>query len=59
MHLMAALNEDTLRNLDAYIMLQGEEEMVHLETISDRLLHIMFVQMLNYLKPSNLMDLAK
>ena len=59
MHLMAALNEDTLRNLDTYIMLQGEEEMVHLETISDRLLHIMFVQMLNYLKQSNLTDLAR
>ena len=58
-HLVVALNEDTLRNLDAFVTLQGGKEMVHLETMSDRLRHIMYVQMLSYLKQSNLMDLAK
>ena len=58
-HLMAALNEDTLWNLDAYVTLQGREEMVHLETMPNRLRRITYVQMLSYLKQSNLMDLAK
>ena len=58
-HLMVALNEDTLCNLDAYITLQGVEEMVCLETMPDRLRHITYAQMLSYLKQSNLMDLEK
>ena len=58
-HLVAALNEDTLRNLEAYITLQGGEEMAWLETMPDRLCRIMYAQMLSYLKQSNLMDLAK
>ena len=58
-HLVAALNEDTLWNLDAYVTLQGGEEMVHLETMPDRLQRITYVQMLSYLKQSNLTDLAK
>ena len=58
-HLVAALNEDTLQNLDAYITFQGREEMAHLETMPDRLCHITYVQMLSYLKQSNLTDLAK
>ena len=58
-HLVAVLNEDTLRNLDAYVTLQGGEEMARLETMPDRLRHITFAQILSYLKQSNLMDLAK
>ena len=58
-HLVAALNEDTLQNLDAYVTLQGGEEMACLETMPDRLRRIMYAQMLSYLKQSNLMDLAK
>ena len=58
-HLIAALNEDTLQNLDAYVTLQVGEEMARLETMPDRLCHITYAQMLSYLKQSNLMDLAK
>ena len=58
-HLVAALNEDTLRNLDAYDTLQGGEEMARLETMPDKLRHITYAQMLSYLKQSNLMDLEK
>ena len=36
-HLVAALHEDTLRNLDAYVTLLGGEEMARLETMPDRL----------------------
>ena len=58
-HLVAALNEDTLHNLDAYVTLQGGEEMARLETMPDRLRRITYTQMLSYLKQSNLTDLAK
>ena len=58
-HLVVALNEDTLRNLDAYVTLQGGEEMEHLETMPNRLHHIMCIQMLSYFKQSNLTDLEK
>ena len=58
-HLMTAMNEDTLQNLDAYITLQGGKEMAHLETMPDRLHRITYAQMLSYLKQSKLMDLAK
>ena len=58
-HLIAALNEDTLRNLDAYVTLQGGEEMARLETMPDRLHRITYAQMLSYLKQSNLTDLEK
>ena len=58
-HLVAALNEDTLRNLDAYVTLQGGEEMARLKTMPDRLHRITYAQMLSYLKQSNLTDLAK
>ena len=59
MHLIAALNEDTLRNLDTYVTLQGGEEMAHLETMPDRMQRITYGQMLSCLKQSNLTDLAK
>ena len=58
-HLLVALNEDTLYNLDAYITLQGGEEMACLETMPNRQHCITYVQVLSYLKQSNLMDLAK
>ena len=49
-HLVAALNEETLQNLDAYITLQGGEAMARLETMPDHLRHIGYTQMLGYLK---------
>ena len=58
-HLVVVLNQDTLRNLDAYVTLQGREEMACLETMPDRLRCITYAQMLSYLKQSNLTDLAK
>ena len=58
-HLVAALNEDILWNLDIYVTLQGREEMACLETMPDRLCRITCTQMLSYLKQSNLMNLAK
>ena len=58
-HLVAALHEDTLQNLDAYVTLLGGEEMARLETMPDRLRRITYAQMLSYLKQSNLTDLAK
>ena len=58
-HLVVALNKDTVWNLDAYVTLQGGEEMACLKTMPDRLHRITYAQMLSYLKQSNLMDLAK
>ena len=58
-HLAAALNEDTLWNLNAYVTLQGREEIACLETMPDRLRRITYAQMLSYLKQSNLTDFAK
>ena len=58
-HLVAALNEEPLRNLDAYVTLQGGEAMARLETMPDRLRRIGYAQMLSYLKQGNLTDLAK
>ena len=36
-HLVSALNQDTLTRLDAYITMSGSDEMAHLETIQDQL----------------------
>ena len=36
-HIVAALNEDTIGILDANLTLQGGEEMAHLEIMPDRL----------------------
>ena len=58
-HLVAALNEETLQNLDAYVTLQGGEAMARLETMPDRLRRIGYAQMLSYLKQGNLTELAK
>ena len=49
-HLVSALNQDTLACLDAYVTMRGGDKMAHLETIQDRLCHIPYIQMLAYLK---------
>ena len=49
-HLVLALNQDTLTCLDTYINMRGGDKMAHLETIQDWLHHIPYVQMLAYLK---------
>ena len=42
-HLVSALNQDTLARLDAYITMRGGDEMARLETIQDRLRHVPYV----------------
>ena len=42
-HLVSALNQDTLACLDAYITMHGGDEMAHLETIQDRLHHVPYI----------------
>ena len=49
-HLVSALNQDTLACLETYITMRGGDEMACLETIQDRLHHVPYVQMLAYLK---------
>ena len=49
-HLVLALNQDTLARLDAYVTMRGGDKMAHLETIQDWLHHIPYIQMLAYLK---------
>ena len=36
-HLVSALNQDTLARLDAYVTMRGGDEMARLETVQDRL----------------------
>ena len=42
-HLVSALNQDTLAHLDAYITMRGGDEMAHLETVQDRLRRVPYV----------------
>ena len=49
-HLVSALNQDTLACLDAYVTMRGGDEIACLETIHDRLRCIAYIQMLAYLK---------
>ena len=42
-HLVSALNQDTLTCLDAYVTMRGGDEMAHLETVQDRLRHVPYV----------------
>ena len=49
-HLVSALNQDTLAHLDAYVTMHGGDEMAHLETVQDRLSCVSYIQMLAYLK---------
>ena len=56
--LIAALNEDTIRQLDTYITMQGGEELTRLETMAQRLNKASYPQVLSYLKQGNLQELA-
>ena len=49
-HLVLALNQDTLSHLDAYVTMHGGSEMTQLETLQDRLHWVPYVHMLAYLK---------
>ena len=49
-HLVSALNQDTLTHLDTYLTMHNSDEIAHLETIQDRLCHVPYIQMLAYLK---------
>ena len=49
-HLVLALNQDTLTCLDAYVTMHGGDEMARLETVQDWLLCVPYAQMLAYLK---------
>ena len=42
-HLVSALNQDTLAHLDAYVTMCGGDEMAHLETVQYRLHHVPYV----------------
>ena len=42
-HLVSALNQDTLAHLDAYITMKGGDKMARLETIQDRLRRVPYV----------------
>ena len=42
-HLVSALNQDTLARLDAYVTMRGGDEMARLETVQDRLRHISYI----------------
>ena len=42
-HLVSALNQDTLARLDAYITMHGGDKMARLETIQDRLCRVPYI----------------
>ena len=42
-HLVLALNQDTLTRLDAYVTMHGGDKMAHLETVQDRLRCVPYV----------------
>ena len=42
-HLVSALNQDTLARLDAYVTMRGGDEMACLETVQDRLRCIPYI----------------
>ena len=49
-HLVSALNQDTLSYLDAYVTMSGSDKIACLETVYDRLCYIPYIQILVYLK---------
>ena len=49
-HLVSALNQDTLAHLDAYVNMRGGDKMARLETVQYRLRRVPYIQMLAYLK---------
>ena len=42
-HLVLALNQDTLTRLDTYVTMHGGDKMAHLETIQDRLHQVPYI----------------
>ena len=42
-HLVLALNQDTLAHLDAYVTMRGGDEMACLETVQDRLRRVPYI----------------
>ena len=42
-HLVSALNQDTLARLDAYVTMRGGKEMARLETVQDRLRRVPYI----------------
>ena len=42
-HLVLALNQDTLTYLDTYVTMHGGDKLARLETIQDQLRHITYV----------------
>ena len=42
-HLVSALNQDTLTRLDAYVTMRGGDKMARLETVQDRLRHVPYI----------------
>ena len=42
-HLVSALNQDTLTRLDAYVTMRGGDKMARLETVQDRLRRVPYV----------------
>ena len=42
-HLVSALNQDTLAHLDTYVTMRGGDKMACLETVQDRLRHVPYV----------------
>ena len=49
-HLVLALNQDTLSHMEIYVTMRGGDEMARLDTIQDRLHYIPYILMLVYLK---------
>ena len=58
-HLVSALNQDTLSHLDTYVTMGGGDKMAYLETIQNRLCCVPYIQMLAYLKQGELSELAR
>ena len=42
-HLVLALNQDTLTRLDAYVTMHGGDKMARLETVQERLRHVPYI----------------
>ena len=49
-HLVSAFNQDTLSQLDTYDTMCGGDKVTRLENIQDRLHHILYIQMVVFLK---------
>ena len=57
-YFVLVLNYDTLSHLDAYVPMHGGNEMAHLETVHNRLHHVLYILMLAYLE-GKLSELAR